>query len=276
MSVPNQKIIVCDTWEGHIPDGVTFSKIIHNINEAAMTRLSGSGYKLYMYLYCNKKGFELELSPVTVKKKTGMGKSAYDGAVKELIDNGFLSLIHGNKYRFTKEPATRATVMKSVDGNSVDGKSYHEKAPSPDNHMTGSMIFGGPSPDNHMTGGMVSGGEIHTDNTTIHTNNIGVSPFEGENNIARGVKNNASNEPMAEIAFALIAQSGKRYSPELFKKELQHSKEVISNMKTITGDPDYPVWKYLQFENEAAYRAAVEQVKSQLQIHAYDDDELPF
>ena len=48
-TVPNQKTIICDSWEGNVPPGMKFSIHIRDIHEETMLRLSGKAFKQYHY-----------------------------------------------------------------------------------------------------------------------------------------------------------------------------------------------------------------------------------
>lgn len=64
--------------------------MINDWDSQAMKILNPSAYLLYRYLCKNMDGYTFDLSPVAVKNYTGMGKSSYENAVKELIEKRFL------------------------------------------------------------------------------------------------------------------------------------------------------------------------------------------
>ena len=273
ITVPNQKIVICDRWEGAIPNGETYTVVIHSIDKRAMFDLLGNAYVLYHYLCQNKKGFELALSPAAVKADTNMGKSAYDSAVKQLIEKGYLTNVRGNRYQFSIEPTQRRNA-----GNPVDGKPDYGEPPSPGNHMTGSRVFGGPSPENHMTGSRVFGGETNINNKIDNKNsNIGVYPSKG-NNIARGKTNTVDDETVRDVAFALLIQSRWRYSPVAYNRKLEDAQRILCEIDSL------PIWQYIGFDSEDAFHEAVKKGKSQLppddqetpDLQFEEDDELPF
>ena len=263
-TVPNQKIIVCDTWTGNIPKGMTYSILPHDIDYAAQLRLPGNAYKLFMYLYKNRKGFELALSPADVHKKTNMGKAAYDKAVEELIDNGYLSHIGGNRYRVVLQPELS---KGKNDSPSPDFPSTG--FPSTENHMTGSMVSGGPPPDFRMTGSMVSGGEINTLN--INNNNITIGGYQCEDNniasketnkVARGRTDGLVTAEAEEAALALTVRQYKRYTEYGYREAIEQVEHAFNTMQKIIGP--VPLWQYFQFANEAEYKAAAEAGKRQM------------
>ena len=299
ITVPNQKIVICDRWEGAIPNGETYTMVIHSIDKRAMFDLDGNAYVLYHYLCQNKRGFELALSPTAVKADTNMGKSAYDNAVKQLIEKGYLTNVRGNRYQFSIEPTQRRNAGnpvdgksvdgKSVDGNPVDGKPDYGEPPSPGNHMTGSRVFEGPSPENHMTGSRVFGGETNINNNIDNKNsNIGVYPSKG-NNIARGKTNTVDDETVRDMAFALMALTKKKYSPTVYRKILKEAGDMLSSKSKLSELDTLPIWQYMRFDSEDAFHEAVKKGKSQLppddqetspahtpDLQFEEDDELPF
>lgn len=57
----------------------------------AMRDLTSSGFKLWCYLNKNKDGYELSLSPAAVTNFTGISRSSYLKAFKELYNKNYLS-----------------------------------------------------------------------------------------------------------------------------------------------------------------------------------------
>ena len=71
----------------------------------AMQELGGGGFKLYCYLASNKNKYNFALTHKDVGKLTGMSKSTYDRAVKELINKQYLvQYKESNHYRFVIDP----------------------------------------------------------------------------------------------------------------------------------------------------------------------------
>lgn len=56
----------------------------------ASKNLKESGFKLYVYLLMNQHDYVGGLSMADVTEKTGLSKSSYDRAVKELIEKSYL------------------------------------------------------------------------------------------------------------------------------------------------------------------------------------------
>ena len=83
---PNQKQIIVARERPKPP----FTSIEESDMFNAMQSLSGSAFKLYMYMCSNKDGFQFALSPTAVKRKTGVSRNSYDRAVKSMLDAGYL------------------------------------------------------------------------------------------------------------------------------------------------------------------------------------------
>lgn len=96
----NQKVIHINK----IPCKVDFLQIQNDLWMEAARELSGAAFKLYMYLASNSDGFDLALSRVDVTESVGIGYSAYDKAVAQLLEKGYLNLRQGNIYDFTTYP----------------------------------------------------------------------------------------------------------------------------------------------------------------------------
>ena len=80
---PNQKVIHIQkrTYEDN------FLQVGNDEWQRAARELSGSAFKLYLYLAGNKDGFELALSQKAVEDTTGLSKNTYHRAVEELETN---------------------------------------------------------------------------------------------------------------------------------------------------------------------------------------------
>ena len=93
---PNQKVIHIQkrTYEDN------FLQVGNDEWQRAARELSGSAFKLYLYLAGNKDGFELALSQKAVEDTTGLSKNTYHRAVEELETKGYLSSTKGNVYVF--------------------------------------------------------------------------------------------------------------------------------------------------------------------------------
>ena len=59
-------------------------------NTEALRKLSGSAYKVFMYLCSNSDKYEFWLSTALVCEKTGLSQNTCRKAIKELKENGYL------------------------------------------------------------------------------------------------------------------------------------------------------------------------------------------
>ncbi len=94
----NQKLItvtksVCD--KNH-----TYT--LFNLKDFNIARrvLSSNAFCLWTYIAQNQSGYSFALSKEAFDKYTGLKKTAYDGAVNELIKYGYLRLEEGTKTNF--------------------------------------------------------------------------------------------------------------------------------------------------------------------------------
>ena len=85
-TVPNQKDIYVKKPKARKPFMYTDLRYMFK----ASRELGGGGFKLWCYLSSNQNNYNFGLSPTTVKKEMGISKSAYERAVKELIELGYL------------------------------------------------------------------------------------------------------------------------------------------------------------------------------------------
>ena len=115
---PNQKIIkICKVDE---KDGINFDD-----NEAAQVALSGKAYRVYMYFMRHQHNFVWKLFQDHTTKITGLSKSTYHEAIRELEQKGFLvyhpikfnnaTLTENSYYFFEKaQEVSKPTVNKQT------------------------------------------------------------------------------------------------------------------------------------------------------------------
>ena len=97
----NQKEIVVNK----IIKNNNFLVIDNNDWMTAFKTLSPSGFGLYLYLArINTTVNGWCLSRADVKDKLGISDTTYDRAVKDLVDNGYMTKIEGNKYNIIVSP----------------------------------------------------------------------------------------------------------------------------------------------------------------------------
>lgn len=85
---PNQKVIRIE--KAPIGKGDYYLRIRKDRLRDAARKLKAGAFKLYIYLCDNKDGFSLCLSQVAVERDFGIKKNQYYGAIKELVELGYL------------------------------------------------------------------------------------------------------------------------------------------------------------------------------------------
>ena len=98
--VPNQKEIKvnkepCNKYN-------LYAAINLQAMEKAARELDAAAFKLWIYFAKNQNGYEFALSSKDVADTFGMKRDQYNGAVKKLIDKGYLAQVDGNKYTFNE------------------------------------------------------------------------------------------------------------------------------------------------------------------------------
>lgn len=97
--VPNQKLIVVNKAESNKKNLYCILNL-QALNKACYVLQSKAGLKLYLYLAKNQDKYIFALSSKDFEEWAGVAKSAYDTAVKELIDNGYLVKKAGHKQTY--------------------------------------------------------------------------------------------------------------------------------------------------------------------------------
>lgn len=88
----------------------------------AMADLNSSAFILWLYIAENQEGYNFALSNVAFKNATGIGKTAYDNAIKELIDKRYLVVVEGKKtsFNFYETPLEEAIVVGPQNNDRLD------------------------------------------------------------------------------------------------------------------------------------------------------------
>ena len=94
MSVPNQRKVQIVQKELKDKDHL-FAAYNQETLRQAMTKLKGSGLKMWLYLCKNKEGYQFELSRKACED-WGIKKDSYYDGFKDLVNNGYLRLSHPN------------------------------------------------------------------------------------------------------------------------------------------------------------------------------------
>ena len=86
---PNQREVIV---ERETPTGKkAYLSIYIDVLEAAASNLKQSGFKVYLYLACNKNGFRLAFSPADIHKKYNISEESIRMGFKELVEKGYLT-----------------------------------------------------------------------------------------------------------------------------------------------------------------------------------------
>ena len=113
---PNQKLVAINR---DIPKRTTNKQYLccytDNI-EQAMRNLTKSAFQCYIYLLCNRTGYELEYSPTHISMKTGMSRESARRAFIELENKGYLIESAGSKhfYNFYETPQNKEVKKEIV------------------------------------------------------------------------------------------------------------------------------------------------------------------
>lgn len=125
-TVPNQKTVKVSKVE---TKGKIFAQIEMNALEEAARNLKAGAFKLWVYFSKNQNNYEFGLSSSDALATFGMKKDQYDGAVKELIEKGYLVQSSGNSYTFYEVVGKNHNDKNSVVGknhNDVVGKNHNQ------------------------------------------------------------------------------------------------------------------------------------------------------
>lgn len=87
-TVPHQKVVKVHRQ----PIGNNFISISKESYSKAYRDMSNSSASLALYIWLvgNKNNYSFALSPEAIEREIGMARSSYNGAVKKLIDLGYL------------------------------------------------------------------------------------------------------------------------------------------------------------------------------------------
>lgn len=113
MSFPNQKkIIIQRTSDKEKKD---YLKVSNKNLYLAMYNLKPTTFMLWVYFTDNSQGYPLDLYPVDFINKTGLSRSTYDRAFKELEELGYIiqSKKQKNLYLFCEESSN--SNIKQID-----------------------------------------------------------------------------------------------------------------------------------------------------------------
>lgn len=117
-TVPNQKVVKVHRE----PTGKNFIAISKESYSKAYRNMSNSSatLALYIWLVGNKDNYTFALSPEAIENQIGMAKSSYQGAVKKLIDLGYLVKKDENSNVYNFYEVTRSD--EKVEHNAVESE----------------------------------------------------------------------------------------------------------------------------------------------------------
>ena len=112
-TVPNQRVITTHK-EKCGKDKENFYTIINLFAlESAASNLSGSAFKLWIYLAKNQDRYKIALSRVDTMRFCGFSKNTYTAAFGELVDKGYLIQRDNNTYYdFYEKPQEETIIVK--------------------------------------------------------------------------------------------------------------------------------------------------------------------
>lgn len=127
--VPNQKEVKvmkepCD--KAHY-----YAMINLDAMQQAAVNLAAPAFKLWVYFAKNQNGYEFALSSKDVLESFGMKKDQYDGAVKKLIEGGYLVAEGGSKYSFHEIPVVAKAHNEAQNESCVVGKNHNTVVGNP-------------------------------------------------------------------------------------------------------------------------------------------------
>ena len=87
--VPHQKLIVVNKAESNKKNLYCILNL-ESLNRACNALQTKAGIKLFLYLAKNQNKYSFALSSKDFEEWAAVGKTAYDSAIRELIDKGYL------------------------------------------------------------------------------------------------------------------------------------------------------------------------------------------
>lgn len=91
----------------------------------AMNDLSGTGFKVYIYLLCNSNNYTIDFSPAHISKEIGISKDSARSSLKEFERKGYLKVLGASKYDFFEvKDKNRVPVPKQDSAPEAQYRSY--------------------------------------------------------------------------------------------------------------------------------------------------------
>ena len=119
--VPNQKLIIVNKAVSNKQNLYCVLNLAA-LDKASKTLQSKAGFKLFIYLAKNQRNYTFALSGKAFQEWSGFGKTSYDTAVQELLDNGYLVKRDGKKqtydfFEYGKDKNSIPRVQKKIEDN---------------------------------------------------------------------------------------------------------------------------------------------------------------
>ena len=105
-AVPNQKIITVN--KEPCSKCKHYAMINLEAMEGASRNLRAGSFVLWCYFAKNQSGYQFALSSAAALESMGIKRDAYNNAVKELMEKGYLVNTCGNNYQFNEKPQEKA------------------------------------------------------------------------------------------------------------------------------------------------------------------------
>lgn len=126
-TVPNQKIVTVN--KEPCSKCKHYAMINIEAMEGASRDLRAGSFVLWCYFAKNQSGYQFALSNTAALESMGIKRDAYNNAVKELMEKGYLVNTCGNNYQFNEKPQAKdrpqAEEPQPAAVKPVEGKNYN-------------------------------------------------------------------------------------------------------------------------------------------------------
>lgn len=126
-TVPNQKIVTVN--KEPCSKCKHYAMINLEAMEGASRDLRAGSFVLWCYFAKNQSGYQFALSNTAALESMGIKRDAYNNAVKELMEKGYLVNTCGNNYQFNEKPQAKdrpqAEEPQPAAVKPVEGKTYN-------------------------------------------------------------------------------------------------------------------------------------------------------
>ena len=126
-AVPNQKIITVN--KEPCSKCKHYAMINLEAMEGASRNLRAGSFVLWCYFAKNQSGYQFALSSAAALESMGIKRDAYNNAVKELMEKGYLVNTCGSYYQFNEKPQEkdlpRPKDQEAAPAAPAEGKTYN-------------------------------------------------------------------------------------------------------------------------------------------------------